>query len=375
LEFRRDDTGQNKSSKCFGFVQSYDDRPKRRLFELLKSQGMQENQQVVFLSDGGEDVRNLQFYLNPQAEHLLDWFHVTMFAATCSSRISSEGALGCPTDTRERAADFPYRKFPFHCYWQPVPIDADEERKFSFHCYWEPDFTCWAIAAVEGWPTLPEPLHSSRWLWRAALPTSIIWPASSDVRLDAALTVASSSKQMRGLVFEHLRTYPLYLAVNASHRLARAKRVNLSQLQDEPLIVYSRADYPEYYESLASLFEPIGGMPEIAEEHDSATSLIAAIEAGRGIALVASVLSSLAGSRITLRENSAKPNAARCGSRLSSAPSQSRRAPVYQDREPAGRGSVSQSQEHPDLVHNGQARRAAIPGFHTGALSIRPCAN
>ena len=51
----------------------HDDRPKRRLFELLKSQGMQENQQVVFLSDGGEDVRNLQFYLNPQAEHLLDW--------------------------------------------------------------------------------------------------------------------------------------------------------------------------------------------------------------------------------------------------------------------------------------------------------------
>ena len=78
LEFRRDDTGQNKSSKCFGFVQSYDDTPKRRLFELLKSQGMQENQQVVFLSDGGEDVRNLQFYLNSQAEHLLDWFHVTM---------------------------------------------------------------------------------------------------------------------------------------------------------------------------------------------------------------------------------------------------------------------------------------------------------
>ena len=61
MEFRRDDTGQNKSSKCFGFVQSYDDRPKRRLFELLKSQGMQENQQVAFLSDGGEDVRNLQF--------------------------------------------------------------------------------------------------------------------------------------------------------------------------------------------------------------------------------------------------------------------------------------------------------------------------
>jgi hypothetical protein len=39
---------------------------------------MQMNQQVTFLSDGGDTVRNLQLYLNPQAEHLLDWFHLTM---------------------------------------------------------------------------------------------------------------------------------------------------------------------------------------------------------------------------------------------------------------------------------------------------------
>jgi hypothetical protein len=34
------------------------------------------NQQVTFLTDGGEDVRGLPLYLNPQAEHLQDWFHV-----------------------------------------------------------------------------------------------------------------------------------------------------------------------------------------------------------------------------------------------------------------------------------------------------------
>ena len=28
------------------------------------------NQQVTFLSDGGDTVRELQLYLNPQAEHL-----------------------------------------------------------------------------------------------------------------------------------------------------------------------------------------------------------------------------------------------------------------------------------------------------------------
>jgi hypothetical protein len=65
-------------AKCFGYVQTFDTKPKRRLFEVLKSQGMQMNQLVTFLTDGGEDVRDIPLYLNPQAEHLIDWFHITM---------------------------------------------------------------------------------------------------------------------------------------------------------------------------------------------------------------------------------------------------------------------------------------------------------
>ncbi len=63
---------------CFGYVQTYDSKPKRRLFDVLKSHGMADNQQVTFLTDGGEDIRDLPRFLNPQAEHLLDWFHITM---------------------------------------------------------------------------------------------------------------------------------------------------------------------------------------------------------------------------------------------------------------------------------------------------------
>jgi hypothetical protein len=40
-------------------------KPRRRLCKLMKSQGMQENQQVVFMSDGGENVRRVQEYLHP----------------------------------------------------------------------------------------------------------------------------------------------------------------------------------------------------------------------------------------------------------------------------------------------------------------------
>jgi hypothetical protein len=68
----------NQPSKRFAFVQTYDEKPKRRLFETLQAHGMQMNQEITFLSDGGDDVRELQYYLNPHSEHILDWFHVTM---------------------------------------------------------------------------------------------------------------------------------------------------------------------------------------------------------------------------------------------------------------------------------------------------------
>jgi hypothetical protein len=63
---------------CLGYVLTYDTKPKRRPFEVLKAQGMAANQQVTFLTDGGEDIRDIPCYLNAQAEHLLDWFHLTM---------------------------------------------------------------------------------------------------------------------------------------------------------------------------------------------------------------------------------------------------------------------------------------------------------
>ena len=46
VAFRRNEAEDILSAKRFGFVQTYDTKPRRRLWELLKSQGMQENQAV-----------------------------------------------------------------------------------------------------------------------------------------------------------------------------------------------------------------------------------------------------------------------------------------------------------------------------------------
>jgi len=67
-----------QSNRCFGFVTTYDDKSKRRLNTMLLEQGFQLNQNITFFSDGGDNVRDLQLYLSPHAEHVLDWFHVTM---------------------------------------------------------------------------------------------------------------------------------------------------------------------------------------------------------------------------------------------------------------------------------------------------------
>jgi len=78
LAFRRDEEEDIPSSKRFGFVQTLDPKPKRRLFEVLTSQRIQLNQQITFLSDGSDTVRELQLYMSPEAEHILDWFHLSM---------------------------------------------------------------------------------------------------------------------------------------------------------------------------------------------------------------------------------------------------------------------------------------------------------
>ena len=69
---------EERAARYVGLVHTYDPKPKRRLFDLLKSQGLQANQDVIFLTDGGEEVRALTERVTPASEHVLDWFHITM---------------------------------------------------------------------------------------------------------------------------------------------------------------------------------------------------------------------------------------------------------------------------------------------------------
>jgi hypothetical protein len=69
---------EDRDARYVGLVHGYDRTPKRRLFDVLKSQRLQPNQDVTFLTDGGEEIRALTELVTLESEHVLDWFHITI---------------------------------------------------------------------------------------------------------------------------------------------------------------------------------------------------------------------------------------------------------------------------------------------------------
>jgi len=119
-------------------------------------------------------------------------------------------------------------------------------------------------------------------------------------RLQVSLGVAPEGGQLRGLKFHELARYPMGIAVAPGHRFERQRTITLEKAVAEPFIGYSRVGYPEYHSAMGKIFASTGREPHFVEEHDSVTSLIAAVEAGRGIAVVPSCMACLAGPRLKI---------------------------------------------------------------------------
>jgi DNA-binding transcriptional LysR family regulator len=119
--------------------------------------------------------------------------------------------------------------------------------------------------------------------------------------LELAIMVEPDSEQAAGIEFEVLRTYPVCVALAATHPLARLKSIPLTKLAAEPLVGFRRKEYPEYYRNLSRIFAPIGVKPHIAVECDSGSSLLVEVEAGRGIALSVPVFELVTGKRLVYR--------------------------------------------------------------------------
>lgn len=119
-------------------------------------------------------------------------------------------------------------------------------------------------------------------------------------KLQIAFLVRPTSGMLRGVQFEEIIRDKICVAVAPNHPFARRRAVTLAEVAREPLMIYSRAEYPEAHEDLMAMFAGVKSKPRIAEEHDGVTSLIAGVESGAGVALVAESIACLAGPRLKL---------------------------------------------------------------------------
>jgi DNA-binding transcriptional LysR family regulator len=118
--------------------------------------------------------------------------------------------------------------------------------------------------------------------------------------LQIAFVARPIRSALRGLRFEELLRDPVCIAVAPKHSLAGKRTVTLAEAAREPIIAFSRKDYPEAHELLAATFAAIKTKLRIVEEHDSVSSLIAAVESGAGAAVVTESLTCTSGPRLKL---------------------------------------------------------------------------
>jgi DNA-binding transcriptional LysR family regulator len=132
------------------------------------------------------------------------------------------------------------------------------------------------------------------------LSTEEMFAGLREGKLQIAFVVRPTAAMLRGMRFEELLRDPICVAVSPNHSLAQRRTVSIADIACEPIIAYNRKEYPDAYELLQRLFAIAKAKPGIAEEHDSVSSLIAAVEAGAGVAVATQSITCVAGVRLKL---------------------------------------------------------------------------
>lgn len=122
-----------------------------------------------------------------------------------------------------------------------------------------------------------------------------------DGRLQLAFIVRPSKRgEFRDLRFEELLRERVRLAVPPNHSFAQRRSVSLADAARQPFVGVTREDFPDYHGYFATLFATAKNKPRVVEEHESMTSVIAAVEAGTGVAVTVDALSYTFGDRVKL---------------------------------------------------------------------------
>jgi LysR family transcriptional regulator, benzoate and cis,cis-muconate-responsive activator of ben and cat genes len=116
-------------------------------------------------------------------------------------------------------------------------------------------------------------------------------------KFQAGLTLRPHQKEMRGLRFEVISRHAVGIICPRESPFASAKTVRPSTLASQELIVYRAKAFPEYHKWVAGILRVSVGTLVAAQECDDVLGVIAAVESGRGVAIVGEFITAVAGNR------------------------------------------------------------------------------
>jgi LysR family transcriptional regulator, benzoate and cis,cis-muconate-responsive activator of ben and cat genes len=117
-------------------------------------------------------------------------------------------------------------------------------------------------------------------------------------KLHAALIVRPYAKDMRGLKFESIHRHPVGIICSNSSPLARQSAVRPSVVATSELVVYRAKEFPEYHQWVSKILRVSKGRLNISQECADVLSVVAAVESGRGAAVVGEFITAVAGGRV-----------------------------------------------------------------------------
>lgn len=110
-------------------------------------------------------------------------------------------------------------------------------------------------------------------------------------RLDAAFIALPTESS--GIIVEQIEVQPMVVALSSSHRLARRRRLSLTDLKAESLLWFERARQPAFFDHCRAVFEAHGFEPTTLREPVDHHVLLAEVAAGRGVSLLPKSFTSL----------------------------------------------------------------------------------
>jgi LysR family transcriptional regulator, benzoate and cis,cis-muconate-responsive activator of ben and cat genes len=117
-------------------------------------------------------------------------------------------------------------------------------------------------------------------------------------KLHAALTIRPPVGEMRGLKFESIHRHPVGIICSVSSPLARQPAVRPSVVATSELVVYRAKEFPEYHQWVSIILKVSKSRLMISQERADVLSVVAAVESGRGVAVVGEFITAVARDRV-----------------------------------------------------------------------------